>query len=410
MEDKLRHPEALNDFESVPPSRVRRWVWFGIGLWLLLVAGDWAARMGVFHWQDQWMPHRVSAVQETVTAKTASVWQVPAQTGAGLTQMVPVPWIAARYAEFHPAYTAYRDAQGYCNGPLPEGKSYSVVMLGDSFMLSLGTQNVAQALASVGGIGVYNHASLGAGPFREMRKFIESGKFDPPPRVIIWNLSARELGGHMFLKQAVDGWFGGWQDPFIGEIAAAATRVQWNLLAPAELRKSWPNTSLAAYFSRRGWAQLRLIVFRAWPKEVLGADDPQFGPMLFYRENLRMLPLPTPETDAPGVVKTILRISAGFRERGMTLVVLLVPEKEQIYARALSPADQQALSRGPELLSAIETGLKDGSVPVVNLMPVFQEATARGIQVYWRDDTHWNDAGIQLAAEKLWRVTEPLLK
>jgi hypothetical protein len=410
MEMKFDHPEVLNDFESASPRRVRGWVWFGLGLWLLLLVGDWAARVSVFRWQDQWLPHPVPMAQPAETARTATAWQIPAQTGAGLTKMVPVPWIAARYAEFHPAYTEHQDAQGYCNGPLPEGKSYSVVMLGDSFMLSLGTQNVAQALASVGGIDVYNHASLGAGPFREMRKFIESGHFNPAPQVIIWNLTARELGGHMFLKQAVDGWFGGWQDPYVNEIATAASRVQWNLLAPSALRKSWPNTSLAAYFSRRGWAQLRLMVFRAWPKEVLGADDPQFGPMLFYRENLRMLPMPTPETDAPGVVKTVMRISAGFRARGMTLVVLLVPEKEQIYARALPLADQKALARGPELLSAIEAGLKDGGVPVVNLMPVFQKATAQGIQVYWRDDTHWNDAGIRLAAEELWRVTEPLLK
>ena len=49
-------------------------------------------------------------------------------------------------------------------------------------------------------------------------------------------------------------------------------------------------------------------------------------------------------------------------------------------------------------------------MPVVNLMPVFQEATARGEQLYWRDDTHWNDAGIRLAAEELWRVVGPLLK
>ena len=62
------------------------------------------------------------------------------------------------------------------------------------------------------------------------------------------------------------------------------------------------------------------------------------------------------------------------------------------------------------MLAAIAQGLDAAGVPVVNLMPVFQEATARGERLYWRDDTHWNDAGIRLAAEELWRVTGPLLK
>jgi hypothetical protein len=301
------------------------------------------------------------------------------------------------------------DPYGYCNDPQPAGQSYDVVMLGDSFMLSLGTQNVAQVLSGVGGIHVYNHAKRGAGPFLEMRLFLWSGRFQPLPRLGVWNLSARDLVARLFQRQAVDDWFDQWQDPLISEIAAT-TRIQWNRLAPAELRIAWPNTSLAAYFSRHAWGQIKLLVFRGWPQDVMGADDPRFGPMLFYRENLRILPTLTPETDAPGVVQTVRQVSRRFQERGMTLVVLLVPEKEQIYSRALSPADQKALARGPELMSAIQTGLESGGVPVVNLMPTFQEATARGIQLYWRDDTHWNDTGIRLAAEELWRVVEPLLK
>jgi hypothetical protein len=409
MDIQLDHPEGLSDFEAARIQRNRAWVVFGLALWLLFLAGDWTARFRLFRWQDQWMPARTPPAQNAEGARGLGLCDVPAQTGAGLTQMVPVPWIAARYAEFHPAYADHRDAWGYCNEPLPEGQRYQVVMLGDSFMLSLGTQNVAQVLASVGGVAVYNHAMRAAGPFLEMRKFIASSHFTPSPRVVIWNLSARELSAPLFLRQAVDGWFGGWKEPLVNE-RAPASEIQWDRWGPSSLHKDWPNTSLAAYFCRRTWAQIKLMVFREWPLDVLGADDPRFGPMLFYRENLRVLPLLTPEKDAPGVVQTVRRVAAGFQKRGMTLVVLLVPEKEQVFARALSPADQKALARGPELLSAIEGGLKNGGVPVVNLMPVFQEATERGVRLYWRDDTHWNDAGIRLAAEELWHVVAPFLK
>jgi SGNH hydrolase-like domain, acetyltransferase AlgX len=411
METRLDHPEVLTDFEAASARRVRRWVVFCMVVWLLLMAGDWVLRFQAFRWQDQWLPPPKPATTIlTGSEKGQTVYRtIPARQGAGLTTMLPISWIAKRYEEFHPEYQVPEDPYGYCNAPLPEGKTYDVLMLGDSFMLSLGTQNIAQVLAEISGVEVYNHARLGAGPFLQMRLFLWTDRFDPPPRVVVWNLTARDLQAHMFLKQSVDDWFDGWEDPLIGQIEAT-TRIQWNFLAPSELRKSWPNTSLMAYFSRRTWGQLKQGVFRGWPQDVLGADHPTFGPMLFYRENLRVLPLLSSEVDAPAVVQTAAKVARRFKERGLTLVVLLVPEKEQVYAQALSLEDQQALARGPALLSAIETGLKAEGIPVVNMMPAFQEATEQGTQVYWRDDTHWNDTGIRLAAEELWTVTEPLLQ
>ena len=411
METRLDHPEILGGFEAVSSRSLCKWVGFAIVFWLVLLAGDWAARFGVFRWQDQWIvrqsPPQASAAP---AASNASHRKVPAQTGAGLTKMVPVPWMAERYAEFHPEHVKYRDAQGYMNAPLPAGRSYDVVMVGDSFLLSLGTQHLAQVLADIGGHGVFNHAMYGAGPFLEMPKFIGSSQFKPSPKVVVWNLTARELGAPLFLRQPVDAWFGGKDVWASYKEAISRPGIRRDLLAPAVLSKAWPNTSMIAYAGRNAWAQIKLVGLRAWPRDVLGADDPQFGPMLFYRENLRILPRLTPGENGQSIVQIAAKIAARFRERGQTLVVLLVPEKEQIHVRALSAADQAALAPGPELFAEIEAGLEAAGTPVVNLMPVFQEATAQGRRLYWRDDTHWNDAGIRLAAEELWRVVEPLLE
>ena len=410
METRLEHPKTLAAFEAASARRVRVWAGLGLGLWLAVGAADWAARFGVFRWQDQWRPVRKSADSAATAAAAARSRIVPEQVGAGLTAMLPSARLAARYAEVHPAYVEYRDAAGYYNAPLPEGRRYAVAMLGDSFMLSLGTQNVAQVLADVGNVGVYNHAMYGAGPFLEMPKFIGSGQFDPLPPVVVWNLSARELGASLFVRQPVEAWFKN-IDVWAGyKQEQARPGVRWERLAPAALAKAFPNTSLVAYFGRRAWSQIRLAVFRAWPQDVLGADDPQFGPMLFYRENLRMLPLLTPEENAAPIVGMVSRVATKFRERGATLVVLLVPEKEQIHARALSPEDQAALADGDRLLAEIAQGLEAAGTPAVDLMPAFRAATAAGRRLYWRDDTHWNDAGIRLAAEELWRKVEPLLK
>jgi hypothetical protein len=165
-----------------------------------------------------------------------------------------------------------------------------------------------------------------------------------------------------------------------------------------------------AYAGRRAWARVKLLVFRAWPQDVLGADDPRFGPMLFYRENLRVLPLLTPADNAPGVAQTVRQVCDRFRNRGLMVVVLLVPEKEQIHARALPPTERIAVEHSVDLLAALETDLQAAGVPVVNLLPAFRSATNQGKQLYWRDDTHWNDAGIRLAALELWRTVGPLLE
>lgn len=409
MTERENHPEMLETFAAGRPGRVRAWAGIWLAAWLLLVAGDWAARFGFFRWQDVWWPPRGPAVGAAVPAAANVARTLPAQTGAGLTQMLPFADMAVRYAEFHPETVQPRDPWGYFNASTPAEGYCPVVMVGDSFMVSLGTQTVSQALAAVGGVRVYNHARPGSGPFMELRRFIASDRFDPPPQVVVWNLTARELGAPLFERQAVTAWFDRSMAAEAGPVAARS-RILWDHLAPAALRKAWPNTSLAAYFSRKAWQQLKLLAFREWPADVLGADDPQFGPMLFYGENLRVLPLLVPETDAPAVVRTVAQVARGLRDGGMELVVLLVPEKEQIHLPTLPPEHRQALARGPELLADIAAGLSAEGVPVVNLMPVFQEATAAGQRLYWRDDTHWNDAGIQLAAEELWRVVEPLLK
>lgn len=410
METRLDHPEIRSHFERALPARVRWGVWLGLGLWLLLAGGDWGARFGIFHWQDEWIVRR--RPPSSPSSSPVSGFQartVPAQTGAGLTKMVPVPWIAARYAERHPEHVDHWDAQGYKNAPLPAGRSYDVVMVGDSFMLSLGTQHVAQALAEISGHGVFNHAMYGAGPFNEMPKFIGSSRFKPFPKVVVWNLTARELGAPLFLRQPVAAWFQGKDVWAKYKEAVSRPGIRWDLLAPAVLSKAWPNTSIVAYFCRNAWAQIKLVGLRAWPRDVMGAEDPQFGPMLFYRENLRMLPRLTPGENAQAIVQVVLTIAARFRERGSILVVLLVPEKEQIHLRALPAADQSALAHGTQLFAEIEAGLEARGTPVVNLMPAFQAATAQGQRLYWRDDTHWNDAGIRLAAEALWRKVETLL-
>ena len=56
MDERENHPEMLETFVAGRPGRVRAWggLWLAAGL--LLLVGDWAARFGMFRWQDVWRP------------------------------------------------------------------------------------------------------------------------------------------------------------------------------------------------------------------------------------------------------------------------------------------------------------------------------------------------------------------
>ena len=405
MEAPNKQPHLLASFAVASPRYVRRWAILAVLFFLALVTGDWLVRVIEFRWQDQWLPLPRASRQQPRPARSVVL---PAETGGGLTKMVPVPSIAAHYAEAHAERIVYRDEWGYHNEASLASGDVPILMLGDSFLVSLGTQTVAQALSNVSGKSVYNHGSAAAGLFLEMKRYLAADRFDPKPPIVVWNLTARELGAELFQRQPIAAWFRQAAQNKT-HLAPGQPTIQWNHLTPDRIRRDWPNTSILAYYSRRLWSQIRLLAFHEWPRDVLGREDPQFGPMLFYRENLRVLPSLTPGENAQAIVRVVQRIADQFRLRGQTLTILLIPEKEQIHLQALADEDQRRLADGDQLLAEIEMGLQANHIPVVNLMPVFRKVTAQGQRLYWRDDTHWNDAGIQVAAEELWRAIEPLI-
>jgi hypothetical protein len=101
-----------------------------------------------------------------------------------------------------------------------------------------------------------------------------------------------------------------------------------------------------------------------------------------------------------------IRSSATLASAGLSLIVVLVPQKYTVYESLLLDADGAAPYAG-EALATTERRLRDAGVPVINLLPAFRAAAAihapRAEYLYWRDDTHWNPRGIALAASEIWR-------
>jgi hypothetical protein len=94
---------------------------------------------------------------------------------------------------------------------------------------------------------------------------------------------------------------------------------------------------------------------------------------------------------------------------GLQLLVVLVPSKYTIYGDLLDPPDGR-VQEGQAFLARLESGLRGRGIMAVNLGPPLRLAAAAVVgerrYVFFRDDTHWNAAGIELAAREVARGWE----
>ncbi len=135
-----------------------------------------------------------------------------------------------------------------------------------------------------------------------------------------------------------------------------------------------------------------------------GRSDFLFAPVSYWRPQID---LGIPEV-AEGFARTFGKIqqaTALCERAGATLVVVLMPFKEQVYVPWL--VAQGALP--PETYDASYDVLYDTllgrthgmGVPTVDLRPDFREAARRGARLYWRVDGHLTPAGHELVATVL---------
>ena len=135
---------------------------------------------------------------------------------------------------------------------------------------------------------------------------------------------------------------------------------------------------------------LRYLLIRGGGDQVRVGHDG----WLFLTEELRF--------DADGKANLDARAklfggaARGLDRQGVKLVVALVPDKARLYAGKLSSGHYPAynLSRYEDALAA----LRKQNVAIVDLWAPLAAGASQG-QVYYSSDTHWNQAGAQIAAE-----------
>lgn len=121
--------------------------------------------------------------------------------------------------------------------------------------------------------------------------------------------------------------------------------------------------------------------------------------MLFLPNDLR-----PPSKALPFPAKYWQTLDLALKKQQRQLLVAIVPNKYTVYRDLLAEPDKLP-DHGEIVTDRVETGLKSLNIPVVNLTRILKtQAQARlegGEYVYWRNDTHWNPAGVKIAADAI---------
>lgn len=290
-----------------------------------------------------------------------------------------------------PEYRTFRpqvfttDELGFRNPPEAVRRPPSVLLLGSSFTIGTGNsddQTLARQLEAISGCPVY-----GAGGWSHVAA------------------DGRELAHRLGMKAGL-------------VLVEILERDAWEAPIAPDRRKPRFRYSpiIWWYYDQATQSRLKIIAQRlykslcndrilpnTYQSQVAVRDLADGRPMLFIRGLEHGGPPPAPEPH----VQAIEKMRDALREDGFRLAVYLVPEKFTVY-RDLLRSPVPGADHGARVLARFERRLGEAGIPVVNLEPALHagavEAFRRGELIYWPDDTHWNPAGIQIAAREISRA------
>jgi len=287
------------------------------------------------------------------------------------------------------------DEHGFRNDPRgAPARPPDLVVLGDSFCVGDGTTQedvFSNVLARERGLGVYNLCMDGAGPWQEYVNLLVEGE----------RLRARE--GAVLLWVLFEG--NDLEDPYFPQLERS--QLPW---------QSAPEHLLYSFKEFRYRSPLRRLLF-VKPDEALSdrAVERTFldGRRVLFSDAYAKRRRRTAEDVMGhpnfGMLKAITgamrRLADG---RHLTVVVALVPSKEEVYSWALDGAPPWTSSEEPSGFSVVMRELCERQgFRFLDLKPALVEASRRayeetGALLWWRDDTHWNGAGQRVAAAAIY--------
>ena len=288
------------------------------------------------------------------------------------------------------------DAAGYRNRREAAKPFTGILLVGDSFTAGSGVsdeQTLSEQLNDISGTPVYNAARSRVGT--EARSFSEVLHYLQMTRgVVVWEQLER---GDLPLLSSDDP-ERNWKRRLVRR-AFSDEQTEALVRMNRYVRALWSYSPLQILFGRAvKLLQNDKIFPNPYRTEVVAATLRNGREILFAPAELKNYDL-----DRSTDPEFFVQLKTQLQNKGIALLVLLVPDKYVVYHDLLLSASPR--SRRRPFLDVLEQRLAATDVPVLNLTPGFRKQAeallARDEYLYWLDDTHWNAEGIRQAAEAI---------
>jgi len=389
-------------------NRSGRLVLFLGVIYLLLLAGDWFMRFHWFRWQDSLVIRGQSSVSASAEPgiRIFTENMVKPSRGGDLSRMIAISSAQARFEEERPGGLITIDPDGYRSVPYEPGQPFPIVVVGDSYMaegVPL-TNQISAQLSAMLGEPVLNRAVMGRGPFQSVMKWIEGLRPGGPfPEWLVWGFVERDVSGQEFIGfvYQLHSFRSGSGETSSVISASTSDRINWRKFRPRSLKASLPNSSSLAQISRIAWNKVRYSVFgEITPDVFVMSEADGVEAMLGYRISLDTMYWPPDIRRLDQVVWSINYIHEYLAERGVKLLVVPIPDKEQVYRDHIPESLwKEGMAPGDSIIPDLINQLNAKGIPAVSPLDAFRTSRLQGLHPYWRDDTHWNPEGIKITAE-----------
>ncbi|HXI26669.1 MAG TPA: hypothetical protein VNG71_22650 [Pyrinomonadaceae bacterium] len=281
------------------------------------------------------------------------------------------------------------DRFGFRNEPSSEGRTFDVILLGDSFGAVGGTtqdEMVSARLEKDYGLAVYNLSVGSHSPLQEYATLVIENE----------RLKKREGATVLWLLFAGNDLDESYYD---------------DLNAPSIL--SWPKQFIAAYERFHNGSTVRQLFGRADVREmVINRTFPDSRSILFVKTYADRVNRSAdevrhhPNFDHFKMTFTLMRQFA--QSKHLRVVVAVVPSKEEVYSWLLNREPEWTSPKAPSGFSVVAHEFCDlNGFKFFDLKPTLIEASEKkfkesGELLWWRDDTHWNGVGQRVAADAIY--------
>jgi len=328
-----------------------------------------------------------------------------------LIRMSGIPAFEAVFSEVDQRKVIESDAEGFRN--VSSAEPPDAIVAGASFF-DAGSNNedtFAARLGSHSGLRVLNRSLPGQGPVAAILRALNEEELSGQSRIVIYGVVQRALRADLFrpVFRELDADGSTSSRSARRLVAEILPWLRWNRKLETYLEATSPARRLAASWSSvlppMSLNEGLSSPVSLWNLHTEGGRQA----ILFLDEEIRSYARQVTEDDLNTFVTALGRVAAAVHGQGASLLVLLVPDKFQFYADDVEPTGTIAEpSSGGRLPSVLATALNQHGIATLDLYEPLRQAQIDNPEtlLFRRDDTHWSDAGIDVAAR---HVAEHLL-